>query len=50
VGNLAQQVADDPSSFDPPKKALSGNLKAIGMALADALQEIVPIHEEATSQ
>jgi hypothetical protein len=49
--NLAQQVADDPKSFTPTahQQALSGNLKAIGMALADTIREIVPIHEEATS-
>jgi hypothetical protein len=29
---------------------LSGNLRAIGMALEDAIREIAPIHDEATSQ
>lgn len=52
VDNLAKQVADNPHSFDPPahQQAVSGNLKAIGMALADAVRETAPIHHEATSQ
>ena len=52
VETLAQQIAADVNSFDPPahQQALSGNLRAIGMALEDAIREIASIHDEATSQ
>ena len=52
VETLAQQIAAEINSFDPPahQKSLSGNLQAIGMALEDALREIAPIHDEATAQ
>jgi hypothetical protein len=51
VETLAQQVEDNVNSFEPlaHQQALSGNLRAIGMALEDALREIGPIHDEATS-
>jgi hypothetical protein len=52
IETLAQQIVDYVDSFDPPahQQALSGNLRAIGMALADALREIAPIHDEAAPQ
>jgi hypothetical protein len=52
IEKLAQQIAEDVNSFDPPahQQALSGNLRAIHIALADAIREIGPIHDEATSQ
>lgn len=52
IEKLVQQIAEDVNSFDPPahQQALSGNLRAIHMALADAIREIGAIHDEATSQ
>ena len=52
VDKLAQQIADNVNSFNPPahQQMLSGNLTAIGTALEDAIREIGPIHDEATSQ
>jgi hypothetical protein len=37
--------------FDPVshRDALSGHLRAIALALADAIREIGPIHDEATA-
>jgi hypothetical protein len=51
VNTLAQQTADNVDSFfdrSAHRQALSGNLRAIRMALDDAIREIGPIHDEAT--
>jgi hypothetical protein len=39
------------NTFDPPahQQNLSGHLRAIRMALEDAIREIGPLHDEATS-
>jgi hypothetical protein len=53
VDTLAQQTDDDIERFFDPTadpKTLTKNLRAIGMALEDAIREIGPIHDEATSQ
>ena len=50
VETLAQQIAANVNSFDPPahQQDLSGHLGAIRMALDDAIREIAPLHDEAT--
>ena len=50
VETLAQQIAANVNSFDPPahQQDLFGHLGAIRMALDDAIREIAPLHDEAT--
>ncbi len=52
VDTLAQQITDHVNSFDPAahQRALSGNLKVIGIVLEHAIREVRPIHDEATAQ
>jgi hypothetical protein len=50
IRDFAQRVAQSPGITDPPdmRHELAGNLKAIAIALEDAIREIRPIHDEAT--
>jgi len=50
VQTLTQQVAQNVVGFDPPahQQALAGHLRAVAIALKDAMREIGPIHDEAT--
>jgi hypothetical protein len=52
IDTLAHQVTENIRGFDPPtyQRDLAGNLRAIRMALDDAIREIGPLHDEATAQ
>jgi hypothetical protein len=51
IDTLAQQVTENIRGFDPPahQGALAGNLRAIRIALDDAMREIGSLHDEATA-
>ena len=51
IDTLAHQVTENIRGFDPPTSQgdLAGNLRAIRMALDDAIREIGPLHDEATA-
>ena len=51
IDTLAHQVTENIRGFDPPtyQRDLAGNLRAIRMALDDAIREIGPLHDEATA-
>jgi hypothetical protein len=50
IEKLMQQVSENPNSFGPPKhqKDLSAQLRLIGHLIAEAQQEIEPLHDEIT--
>jgi hypothetical protein len=52
IDTLAKQIDENPGRFDAAKHHhdLSGHLTMIGKAVADARQELAPIHDEATAE